>query len=161
MQAHTTSAVKTIGLRIIFSMFFLLMFFSCDKSKVENTGPEKIDFITLSHVGGALGNYTIIKVTQDSVHFEDGNTANKKHKEWSKAIDQKVWENLISSIKLKDLNIIESSSSIQKFDGIDEIFQIKTSKKSYLFVNTYNDVHYKQFKEFKIKLENLVPKQTQ
>ena len=146
-------------------MFFLLMFFSCDKTKTEektsSKGSEKIDFITLSHVGGALGNYTIIKVTQDSVHFEDGNTANKKHKELSKAIDQKVWKNLISSIKLKDLNIIESSSSIQKFDGIDEIFQIKTSKKSYLFVNAYNDVHYKQFEEFKIKLENLVPKQTQ
>ncbi|MCI3939273.1 hypothetical protein MQX03_19035 [Chryseobacterium aahli] len=157
------STVKTNALRVILSMFLLLTFFSCSEKSFENKpspkDPEEITFISLSHVGGQLGNYSSYKITRDSIHFEGGMTANQKHNEWHRAITPQIWKNLISSIKIKDLGLIESSPSIQPIDGIDETFQIKTTKKSHVFVNAYSDTHYRQFEEFKIKLENLSPKQ--
>lgn len=156
------STVKTNDLKALLSMFLLLTFFSCSekssKNKPSPRDPEEITFISLSNVGGELGNYSSYKITQDSIHFEGGTTANQKHNEWKKAITPQIWKNLISSIKIKDLDLIESSPSIQPIDGIDETFQIKTTKKSHVFVNAYSDTHYRQFEEFKIKLENLTPK---
>ncbi len=156
------SAVKTHDLKALLSMFLLLTIFSCSekssKNKPSPRDPEKINFISLSNVGGELGNYSSYKITRDSIHFEGGMTANQKHYEWQKAITPQIWKNLISSIKIKDLGLIESSPSIQPIDGIDETFQIKTTKKSHVFVNAYSDTHYRQFEEFKIKLENLTPK---
>ena len=157
------STVKTSALRVILSMFLLLTFFSCSEKSFENKpspkDTEEITFISLSNVGGELGNYSSYKITQDSIHFEGGMTANQKHNEWHRAITPQIWKNLISSIKIKDLGLIESSPSIQPIDGIDETFQIKTTKKSHVFVNAYSDTHYRQFEEFKIKLENLSPEQ--
>lgn len=157
------STVKTNDWRAFLSVFLLLIFFSCSekssKKKPSPRDPEEITFISLSHVGGELGNYSSYKITQDSIHFEGGMTANQKHNEWHRAITPQIWKNLISSIKIKDLGLIESSPSIQPIDGIDETFQMKTTKKSHVFVNAYGDVHYRQFEELKIKLENLTPKQ--
>lgn len=156
------STAKTNGLRTILSVFLLLTFFCCTEKRSENTlsarDREEIVFIGLSNVGGELGNYSSIRVNKDSIHFEGGMTANKKHQEWHKAITPQIWKNLISSIRIKDLNLIESSPSIQPIDGIDETFQVKTTKKSHVFVNAHSDRHYRQFEEFKIKLNNLLPK---
>jgi len=159
------STVQTNVSRLLFSMFLLLIFFSCSKKNRENTisstSTEEITFIGFSNVGGESGNYSNVRITQDSIHFEDGTTANRKHNEWHKAITPAIWKNLVSSFKIKDLSLVESSPSIQHLDGIDETFQIKTSKKSHVFVNAYSDVHYRQFEEFKIKLKNILPKQSQ
>lgn len=159
------STVKTHVLRPLFSMFLLLIFFSCSQKtnddKILSTGVEEITFIGFSNVGGEAGNYSNVRITKDSIHFEEGTTANRKHSEWHKAITPVVWKNLVSSFKIKDLSIVESSPSIQHLDGIDETFQIKTSKKSHVFVNAYSDVRYRQFEEFKIKLKNILPKQNQ
>ncbi|CAD7810473.1 hypothetical protein CHRY9390_02185 [Chryseobacterium aquaeductus] len=156
------STVKTNALRVLTSMFLLLIFFSCiEKASEKNNSsrdPEEIIFIGFSNVGGQMGNYNNIKITKDSIHFENGSTVSKKHREWHKLITSEIWKNLISSFKINDLPSIESSSSIQAIDGIDETFQIKTTKNSYVFVNAYQDVHYRQFEEFKTKLENIVPK---
>lgn len=155
--------VKTNDLRTIRSLFLLFIILSCGEKSIENKSssrdPEEITYVELSNVGGQLGNYSSFKITKDSIHFEGGTTTNQKHTEWHKAITPHTWGNLISSIKIKDLSLIESSPSIQPIDGMDETFQIKTTKKSHVFVNAYNDVHYRQFEEFKIKLENLSPKQ--
>lgn len=159
------STVKIARLRSLFSMFLLLMFFCCSEKTTENksssTGPEEITFIGLSNVGGQLGNYRNIKISKDSIHLEQGSTVNQKHNEWHKSITPQTWKNLASSIKVKDLSFIESSPSIQHLDGMDETFQIKTTKSSYVFVNSYSDKHYRQFEEFKIKLENILPKKHQ
>ncbi|MBW8524402.1 hypothetical protein K0U91_09735 [Chryseobacterium chendengshani] len=159
------STVKTNVVRLLFSMFLLLIFFSCKEKNKENTTPstgvEEITFIGFSNVGGESGNYSNIRITKDSIHFEAGTTASRKHSEWHKAITPEIWKNLASSFKIKDLSLIESSPSIQHLDGIDETFQIKTSKKSHVFVNTHSDTHYRQFEEFKIKLKNILPKQKQ
>lgn len=155
------STVKTVSLRSFISMFLLLIFFSCGKNvenKSSSTSPEEITFIGLSNVGGELGSYSNIKVTEDSIHLEQGMTADQKHSEWHKAISSTTWKNLTSSFKIKDLSLIESSPSIQHLDGMDETFQIKTTKNSYVYVNAYSDTHYRQFEEFKIKLQNILPK---
>ncbi|MCU7618052.1 hypothetical protein NZ698_12650 [Chryseobacterium sp. PBS4-4] len=158
------STVKTTSLRSFISMFLLLIFFSCSEKsteKINSTNPEEITFIGLSNVGGELGSYSNIRITKDSIHFEQGMTANQKHSEWHKAITPKIWKNLTSSFKIKDLSLIESSPSIQHLDGMDETFQIKTTKNSHVYVNAYSDTHYRQFEEFKIKLENIIPQKQQ
>jgi len=158
------STVKIASLRSFISMFLLLASFSCNQTaenKNSSTNSEEITYIGLSNVGGQLGNYKNIKITQDSIHLDQGSTVNQKHSEWHSAITPKVWKNLTSSFKVKDLSLIESSPSIQHLDGMDETFQIKTTKNSHVYVNSYSDTHYRQFEEFKIKLENIIPKKYQ
>jgi len=155
---------KMNGLKILFSTVLLLILFSCseksapDKSQQEK---EEITFIGLSNTGGQLGYYRLIKVTKDSLHFETGQTVNSTHKEYHAAIQPEIWKNLSSSFKIKNLDSIESSPSIQPIDGVDESFQIKTTKKSHVFVNAQNDDHYDQFAHFKEELFKIIPLQYQ
>lgn len=158
------STVKTAGLRIFFSTFLLLIFFCCSEKTAENknsSGIEEIVFIGVSDVGGELGSYRNVKITKDSIHLEQGMTSKQKHSEWHKAISLETWKNLTSSFKIRDLSLIESSPSIQHLDGMDETFQIKTTKNSHVFVNSYSDRHYRQFEEFKTKLGGIIPKKYQ
>lgn len=153
------SAIKIHDLKILFPMFLLLIFFSCSEKSKAPQNTEEITFIGVSNIGGQLGNYRIIKVTKDSIRLESGMTSNKKHKEWSKAITPKIWKNLTSAFKISTLSTIESSPSIQPIDGIDETFQIKTTKSSHVFVNAYNDTHYRQFENFKNQLNSILPQE--
>ncbi len=159
------SAIKLNILKIFFSILLLLTLLFCTQNesakKTSSANHEEITFIELSHVGGELGSYSNLKITKDSIHFERGMSANKTHNEWHNKISTKDWKNLTSSFKIKDFNSIESSPSIQPIDGMDETFQIKTTKSSHVFVNAYSDKHYRQFEEFKIKLQNIIPKKHQ
>lgn len=158
------SAVRINYLEILFSTFLLLIFFSCSKestNKTSDSKKEEITFIGSSNVGGQLGYYRIVKVTKDSIHFESGQTVNNKHKEWHSAIKPETWKKLVSSFKIKNLDHIESSPSIQAIDGIDESFQIKTTKKSHVYVNSQNDIHYNQFSRFKQELLKIIPQEYQ
>lgn len=157
------SAIKTSILKGLFSMFLLLTFSSCSKeektvSKADHKGPEIITYIGMSKVGGKLGSYNIIKITKDSIHIVRGNSNPKNHKEIHQSLQTKDWQKLTSSFVIKDLNHIKSSESIQAIDGMDETFQIKTSKKGHFYVNTYNDtLHYPQFEKFKMNLNKIIP----
>jgi hypothetical protein len=156
------SAIKKTGLKIFFPLFLLLIFFSCDKKteKVPVKNPNEITLISLSNVGGSLGNYRIIKVTKDSVKLEQGIAANKTHKQWGSAISTETWNKLISPIDVKTLDKIKSSPSKQSVDGIDETFQVRTPKKIHVYVNSDVDtIHYRQFEDFKIQLEKILPKE--
>lgn len=159
------SAIKINSLKTLFSIFLLLTLFSCNKEnsdkKLLSGKPEEITFIGLSYVGGEQGNYRIIKITKDSIHLETRTNEVKKHKSWKKSITPETWKKLTSWFQIKDLSLVESSSSIQSIDGIDESFQIKTTKKSHVFVNAYNDVHYKQFENFKNQLNTILPQEIQ
>ncbi|UWX60613.1 hypothetical protein N0B40_19775 [Chryseobacterium oranimense] len=155
-------AIKNTYLKLLFSMFLLPAFFSCDKSREQisaaSKNPNEITFISLSNIGGDQGDYKIIKVTKDSVHAEQGITARQTHKEWDSAISIQTWNNLISPINTKDLDVIQSSPSKQSVDGIDETFQIRTPKKSHIYVNSYADtLHYRQLKQFKEQLNLILP----
>lgn len=152
------------GLKILFSMFLLLIFFSCSEQNAKrNNDSEKetITFISLSDIGGQLGYYRIIKITKDSIFLETGQTAIKKHQEWHSAIQPNAWNKITSSFKIKNLDNIKSSPSIQPIDGIDESFQIKTTKKSHVYVNAQNDIHYRQFADFKKEIFKIIPKKYQ
>lgn len=158
--------MKNTSLNIFFSCPLLPVFFSCDKKipekKTEARRSDDIVFISVSHVGGHLGNYTIIKVTKDSVKAEKGMTANQTHKEWSAPIQADTWKKLTASIHVKDLDYIKSSPSQQSVDGIDETFQIRTPKKSHIYVNSFADtVHYRQFQQLKEQLNTILPKEYQ
>lgn len=157
------SAIFKYSLKTLFSTFLLLTFFSCSQKEKKNlTTPDTIKFISLSYIGGKTGNYRIIKITKDSVLAERGITATKDHQQKSISLHPKTWERLISFIDVKSLDKIESSASIQSLDGIDETFQIKTQKKSYIYVNSYNDtIHYRQLRRFKDQLEKILPKEYQ
>lgn len=68
---------------------------------------------------------------------------------------------MTSSFNIKNLDSIKSSPSIQPIDGIDESFQIKTNKKSHVYVNAQNDIHYNQFARFKQELLKIIPQEYQ
>lgn len=158
------SAVKISDLKIFVSIFLLLIFFSCSDKTVDKSSDaetEHITSISLSEIGGQLGHYKVIKATKDSIHFETGTTSTKKHNEWHSAIKSETWKSLVSSFKIKKLDSIKSSPSIQPIDGIDESFQIKTNKKSHVYVNAYSDINYKQFADFKLQLNRILPKEYQ
>lgn len=155
------SAIKNLSLKIFFSTVLLLTFFSCDKKQEKIlVNSNEITIIKLSNVGGQLGNYRNIKVTRDSINLEQGILSNNTHKTWSSTITPEIWKQLSSSIDVKTLDKVKSSDTKQAEDGIDETFQIKTGKKSYVFVNSYNDtIHYKQFEKFKSQLDKILPKE--
>ncbi|OCA79963.1 hypothetical protein BBH99_04850 [Chryseobacterium contaminans] len=155
---------KNVYLKLIFPIFLLSAFFSCDskKSKQSAASANEITLIRLSHIGGTMGEYRIIKATKDSVFVEKGATANKTHQEWASAITPDTWKQLISSINVKDLDKIKSSPSQQSVDGIDETFQIRTSRKAHFFVNSFADPkHYKQLQQLKEQLDKILPKEYQ
>lgn len=159
-------AIKNTYLKLLFLLFLLPAFFSCDKKKeltsASSKNPNEIAFISVSNIGGDQGDYKIIKVTKDSIHAEKGITARQIHKEWDSAISIQTWNNLVSSIKIKDLDVIQSSPSQQSVDGIDETFQIRTPKKSHIYVNSYADtLHYRQLKQFKEQLTFILPTEYQ
>lgn len=152
------SAIKFLGLKIFFSTVLLLIFLSCNEETKKNISESnKITFISFSNVSGNLGNYQIIKITQDSITSESGNTARQTHKQWASKTPPKIWKQLTSYFDLKSLDHIKSSESIQAKGGTDEVFQIKTLKKSHVYVNSYHDtLHYKQFERFKSQLEKIL-----
>lgn len=159
-------AIKNTYLKLLFSIFLLPALFSCDQKKEEvsavHQNSNEITFISVSNIGGDQGDYKIIKVTQDSIHAEKGIAARGTHQEWHSAISIPIWKQLISSIKTKDLDEIQSSPSQQSVDGIDETFQIRTPKKSHIYVNSYADtLHYQQLKQFKEQLNMILPTEYQ
>lgn len=152
------SAIKFLGLKIFFSTVLLLIFLSCNEEAKKNIfESNEITFISFSNVSGNLGNYRIIKITQDSITAETGNTTRQTHQQWASKTSPKIWKELTSYFDLKSLDHIKSSESIQAKGGTDEVFQIKTSKKSHVYVNSYHDtLHYKQFERFKSQLEKIL-----
>ncbi|WP_209390434.1 hypothetical protein [Chryseobacterium sp. RR2-3-20] len=154
------SAVKIISSKSFFLTFLLLIFLSCDykKGDTQNTDEEKIEVMTLSHIGGENGFYEIIKIKKDSIFFDSGTSKPSKNNNWKNALSKDDWQLLSSSIKIKNLDSIRSSPSIQHLDGIDETLIIKTSKKSHIFVNSYNDIHYNQIEILKNRLNNIISK---
>lgn len=159
------SAIKRYGQKLSFPVFLLLMFFSCSPSEKEKTVPETgngIIQVNLSYIGGSAGDYKIIKITKDSIHSEKGTTLNKTHKEWHAAISKETWKKLIALIDIKTLDDIKSSPSAQFVDGVDETFQIKTPKKSHVYVNAYKDTaNYRPLYHFKTQLKKILPKEYQ
>lgn len=157
---------KKLHLKILFSILLLSAFFSCDSKKTEPSvsqkNPHEITFISVSDIGGHLGNYKIVKATKDSVFAEQGMTANQTHKSWVSAMNSETWKKLVSTINIVDLDHIKSSPSQQSVDGTDETFQIRTPKKSHIYVNAYADtLHYKQLQQLKEQLDKILPKEYQ
>lgn len=146
---------------MLFSTFLLLIFFSCKKeAEKAREKSNEITFISISKVGGKLGHYKIIKVSKDSIKLTQGISTKNIHNQWNSAINPETWKKLTSTIDPKTLGKIKSSESVQPIDGADESFQIKTSQKSYFYLNSYNDtLYYKQLQAFKDQLEKILLKE--
>lgn len=158
------SAIKNSVLKILFSTFLLLTFFSCQKKAAPKIAGKanEITFIGVSNVGGKLGHYKTIKITKDSIKLTQGISSSNIHKKWNSTINEQTWKKLTSSIDIKTLDKIKSSESTQAMDGSDETFQIKTLKNSHIYVNSYNDtIHYQQFQNIKDQLQKILPKEYQ
>ncbi len=153
------SAIKYPGLKIFSLFILLLIFISCNrKESGSSNDPNGIISISYSEIGGPLGNYSIIKVTRDSIHLEQGVTKTKIHKEWNSAVSPQTWKRLVSNIDVKALDRIKSSPSQQSVDGFDETFQIRTPKKYHAYVNAFADTaYYGQLKKLKDQMRALLP----
>jgi len=146
----------------MFFPVFLLLIFSCKDSskKVKNTGFETIEYVVYSQVGGKDGSYKTVKVTQDSIILNKGETALNLHKTWKAKLSKQQKNSIFNQLKVNQLAFIRSSESKQFKKEIDETFQVKTTKTSHVFVNAFNDEeNYKQLKNFKTELEKLIPKE--
>ncbi|WP_294297782.1 hypothetical protein [uncultured Chryseobacterium sp.] len=156
------SAIKYTGLKKLLLPVLLLIFFSCHEkeSKAGHQNPNEIISVSYSDIGGHLGNYRIVKVTEDSILAEQGITKKKIHRAWKSAISRQTWKRLTSTIDVKTLDRIKSSPSQQSVDGLDETFQIRTSKKYHAYVNAFADTaHYEQLKKLKDQIQALLPKE--
>lgn len=154
------SAIKYSGLKVFSRLVLLLIFISCTRKESGSAGKDSNEIMAVSYseIGGPLGNYSIIKVTRDSIHAEQGVTQSRNHKEWKSAISPQTWKRLISNIDVKALDRIKSSPSQQSVDGFDETFQIRTPKKYHAYVNAFVDTaHYGQLKKLKDQMRALLP----
>ncbi|WP_312077268.1 hypothetical protein [Chryseobacterium sp.] len=158
------SAIKKSGLRIFFPMLLLLIF-SCSESKKtdkKKSEEDKVEYVIFSIVGGHGGYYKTIKVTHDSLLLATGNASSNTHKSWKQIVPEQKSKEILGQLNIHQFMFIKSSESRQPVDGVDETFQIKTKDSSYVFVNAYNDKeNYQQLKNFKTKLNTILPKQYQ
>lgn len=113
--------------------------FSCKEkktSKVKAIPAEKIESINITTEGGNLSYFRNIRVDKDSISSIqrqlDTDSLNSSHK---RAITPTEWDMLISNIDLSSVSKIKSGPSYQPFDGIDDIWEIKTSARTYRIIN--------------------------
>jgi hypothetical protein len=156
------SAVRNNMAKIFGAVFLLLVFFSCmqKNNSVTKTSEEEILSLTYSSVGGMQGYYRTFTATKDSIKFENGQSVNNLHKEWGAKMPAESWKKLTSTIDLKTVGKILSSPSKQPVDGIDETFQVKTNKKTQVFVNSFDaKTNYSQLQNLKTEFEKMLPKE--
>ncbi|KQR93670.1 hypothetical protein ASG01_07265 [Chryseobacterium sp. Leaf180] len=157
------SAVRNNMAKIFGAVFLLLVFFSCmqkNTTSVTKNSGEEILSLTYSNVGGMQGSYRTFTATKDSIKFENGQSVNNIHKEWRAKMSPENWKKLTSTLDVKTLSKITSSPSMQPVDGIDETFKVNTTRKTQVFVNSYNDkINYSQLQNLKTKFEKMLPKE--
>ena len=157
------SAVKSTVTKIFGAAVLLLISYACVQKNASadlKNSAEEIVSLKYSNIGGMQGSYRIFTATEDSIKFENGLSVNKTHKEWRAKMSVENWKKLTSALDLKTLGKIKSSPSMQPVDGIDETFQVKTNKKTQVFVNAYNDSsNYRQLQNLKTAFENMLPKE--
>lgn len=158
---YNPSAMKIFSITNLCILFFLLTFFSCaqkNRADISKNEPEKIVLLKYGNVGGMQGFYRTFTATQDSVHFETGQYANKTHKEWHAKMPAKTWQKITALIDLNTVATVKSSPSMQPVDGVDETFQIKTNKKTQVFVNAAEaQPQYQQLEQLKTEFEKILP----
>jgi len=109
-------------------------------------------------VGGELGGETHLTVTQDSILLDSWSWSNKVKRKIHiphqvSSGQRSVFNDLISSIDLKEFRAIKSSPSELPTDGADKVISIKTTTGSYQEVN---GVLIKKTKKFSDKLDKLI-----
>ncbi|MCT3805470.1 hypothetical protein HZQ57_10935 [Elizabethkingia anophelis] len=157
------SAISLYKWKTILLTALLLIFFSCKEkkpSKVTAISAEKIESINITTEGGNLSYFRNIRVDKDSISSIqrqlDTDSLNSSHK---RAITPTEWDMLISNIDLSSVSKIKSGPSYQPFDGIDDIWEIKTSARTYRIINGKKDIdNYKSLETLYSQLEELIQK---
>ena len=157
------SAISLYKWKTILLTALLLIFFSCKEEKTSKDiaiPSEKIVSIDITTEGGNLGYFRNIRVNKDSVSSiqrqADTDHLNKSHK---RAITSTEWNKLISEIDLSSVSKIKNDPSYQPFDGIDDIWEIKTSTRTYRVINGKKDTdNYKSLEAVYSQLEELIQK---
>jgi hypothetical protein len=97
---------------------------------------EKTDIISISYqqVGGEMGGYTNIKLTQDSITgIFIGNGNHKTIIREKTAAD--FWDSLTQSANIKDFQVIKSGKSVVHLDGSDIALIIESKNETYTLLN--------------------------
>ncbi|MCL1669473.1 hypothetical protein M2T82_15510 [Elizabethkingia ursingii] len=157
------SAIRLYKWKTILLTALLLIFFSCKEEKTSKDTAipsERIESINITTVGGNLGYFRNIRINKDSVSCiqkqADTVSLDKSHK---RAITPAEWNKLISEIDLSSVSKIKNGPSYQPFDGIDDIWEIKTSTRTYRIINGKKDTdNYKSLEAVYSQLEELIQK---
>ena len=157
------SAIRLYIWKTTLLTVLLLIFFSCKEKKTSKDtaiSSEKIESINITSEGGNLGYFRNIRVNKDSVSSiqrqADTDILNKSRK---RAITPTEWNKLISEIDLSLVSKIKNGPSYQPFDGIDDIWEIKTSTRTYRVINGKKGTdNYKSLEAVYSQLEELIQK---
>lgn len=138
-------------------LFFTI--FSCNTSAQNKKKLDQntdIQAITYTHTAGR-GGRTSITATKDSLISTATGGRFTQTPKFSKKINSADWKKLVSAININTLEKTKSGAVRGVYDGSDEIFEIKTSKKEYRLVNVLDSTtNYKQLGSVKTLLQNMV-----
>jgi len=144
--------MKIIKIGFILSAFSLFLL-NC-KTSAQNTSIESVSITNTFGRGGT----TFINVTKDSIESSARGGRTEEFPAFKKKINAKDWQKLISGIDTTLLDKTKSGERRGHYDGPDQIFRIKTSKKEYEFYNVPQEsAGYKQLEKLKTNLNNLLP----
>lgn len=145
--------MKVIKISLFLSTVLLLMI-SC-KTVAQNS---KIISVSYTHTAGR-GGASSITATKDSLESSPMGARFRDLPKFTKKINSKDWEQLISKINLSVLEKTESGERRGVYDGPDSIYKVTTADKEYIIYNPIEeDQGYKQLKELQTNLNNLLSK---
>ncbi|MBC7557474.1 MAG: hypothetical protein H7195_11000 [Chryseobacterium sp.] len=144
--------LKISGLLIVTAFCFL----SCNTTAQNKKNKiSEIQSVTLTNTYGR-GGTTTIKATKDSLISENNSIASKEIPTFKRKITGEEWNLILNSINLDKIKLTKSGKSQGYYDGPDEIFEISTKDKKYTLTNASDSTNYKQLKNLKVLLRNMV-----
>lgn len=145
--------MKIIKISLLLSTVLLLLI-SC-KTVAQNSTILSVSFSLTAGRGGASS----ITATKDSLVSSSRGGRFEDVPKFTKKINAKDWEQLVSKINLSLLEKTESGERRGVYDGSDTIYRVTTADKEYEIYNpSENAVGYKQLIELRANLNQLVPK---
>ncbi len=141
-------------IKIGFVLSVLSLFLMSCKTVAQNT---MIESISVRNTYGR-GGFTSVTVTKDSLKSSSAGGRMTDFPNFSKKINAKDWQKLVSGIDLSVLEKTTSGARRGHYDGADQIFTIVTKEKEYELYNVpAESAGYKQLEKLKTELNNLLP----
>lgn len=135
--------MKNAQVSLVTSLKYLMVgcvfLISCSTSNPSHK-MDKIKSISISTMGGQLGYYRTLRITPDTLYYEQGSHANPSHNKSIKKINtQYQLEEVIPANQLTNFSKIISGKSRQPVDGTDTIIVVSTDSTEMKITNAGND----------------------